>query len=221
MDQHAEATLRADELGDDGADQGEDHGHVEAGHHEGQGIRQPEHPEDLTVTGGQRAHEAHPVLVGRLEPHHGIDEQREERDERRVDDLGREPEAEPHDDERRQRHLGQRLEHHDIGIEEELHPAVHGHGGAQEEPEQRADDEAKERLEQRVAEVVQVEAAREPAVQRQRHLRRRRQDEDRDGEGAHDRLPRAEGPGEDREGDGDVAHVLHRSRFMRRSGPAR
>ena len=61
--------------------------------------------------------QADPVLVGRLEPHHGIDEQREERDERRVDDLGREPEAEPHDDERRQRHLGQRLEHHDIGVE--------------------------------------------------------------------------------------------------------
>ena len=47
LDQHAETGGGADELGHDGADQREDHGDVEPGHDERQGVRQPQHPEDL------------------------------------------------------------------------------------------------------------------------------------------------------------------------------
>ena len=125
---------------------------------------------------GERAHEAHAVLVGRAEPDHRVDEQREERDQPGVDDLRHEPEAEPDDDEGRQRDLRERLEHHDVGIEEVLHPPAHGHRGAEPEAERRADEEPQQRLDERVPEVLEIEPAGEAAPERHRHRRRRRQD---------------------------------------------
>ena len=78
----------------------EDHRDLEAGEDEGQCVRQLQHPEDLAARGRQRPQQVDPVLIRRAQADDGVHHQREERDERRKDDLRVEAEPEPHDDQR-------------------------------------------------------------------------------------------------------------------------
>src|SRR6266566_1985424 len=61
-----------------------------------------------------KAHQIELAGVHGLEAHDHVHQNRKERDERGDDDLGGKPEAEPHDQERRDRDLGQGLQRHQV-----------------------------------------------------------------------------------------------------------
>src|SRR5436309_1918619 len=155
----AEPALGAHELAHDGPEHAEHDGDVEPREHEGERVGERHEPKRLPAAGPQGAHEVELGRVDGLEPHDHVDEHGKEGHGRRDDDLGRDAEAEPHDDERRDGDLGQRLEGDQVGIERLLHHAELRDEGAQDDSRRRRDAEAQERLVQRHPEVRQVEPA--------------------------------------------------------------
>src|SRR5262249_55707766 len=161
----------------------------EPGEDKGHGVRQLQHPEDLTARGREGTHQVDAVLIRRAQPDDGVDHQWEERSQRRCHHLGGQPEPEPDDDQRRQRHLGHRMEHEDERIEEIVDAARQRDRDAAREGKGRAEREAEQGLFQSNPHVFDVEPRRDAVPEREEDAARRRQDEQRDGKQPDDPLP--------------------------------
>ena len=180
-DDDAHALLRAEEFGDDGAEQRIDDAHVEAGEDIGRGRRQLDETIGLEPRRGQRLHQLDPLDVGRAHAGEAVDQHREERQQRRHRHLRAVAEAAPDHDQRRDRDLGQALQREGIGHQRGLDRAEFRHQRADDEAEAGADQEAEQRVRQRAPQrqVVAERARRrhgDAAPQRDEHAFRRRQD---------------------------------------------
>ena len=79
---------------------------------------------DLPLAGAQEAGGVDEVGVDAARALEGVEEDDEEHDAPRQHDLGEQAEAEDHRDERHQRDAGQRVEGHDVGLEDAGQPVV-------------------------------------------------------------------------------------------------
>src|SRR6266536_2396104 len=200
----AQTLLRAHELTHDGAQDAEDDGDVEPGEDEGQSIGKGHEPEGLPAAGPERAHEIELGRVDGLEPHDHVHQHGKEGHGGGDDDLGGDAEAEPHDDERRDGDLGQRLQRHQIGIEGLLHQAKLGDHRPQHDARPRRDDEAQECLAEGDPKIAQIEPAPHAAREGAGHRAGRGDEEARNIPGPHHPFPHAH---EDHEHEGDEEEV--------------
>src|SRR6059036_3912361 len=112
-DDHAEAGLGGDELADDGPDDGRRRRDLERGEHVRQRVRQPDLHEDLPLRRSEDAAEVEQLLVDLREADGGVDHDGEEADQRRDEHVGHDAVAEPEQEERRDRDLRERVDHHE------------------------------------------------------------------------------------------------------------
>ena len=96
---------------------------LEAGEDVGERLRQADLDEQAPGPGAGRAGEVHHVRVERLEARDAADHDREEAQQKDQQQLRQEAEAEPDDEERRDRDLGHDLQEHDQGIDRPLEEA--------------------------------------------------------------------------------------------------
>ena len=120
VDQDAEAPLAACPLADDRADHRERDAHPHPAEDRRQRGRHLHPPDDLPARGPERVGHLEQARIDRPDPDHRRDRHREEHDQRRDDELAREPDAEPQHDERRQREDRGRLGGDEVRAEELL-----------------------------------------------------------------------------------------------------
>ena len=121
--QISETLGRANELSDHRADYRERDRDLHAREQVRQGGWQADLAEDRPPSPAHRADEARHVGVGRAKAGHRVEQDREEADEECHEHLGSGPEAEPDDEEGRERDLGDRLQQHQERIHDALEPA--------------------------------------------------------------------------------------------------
>ena len=143
----------------------------------GRALGKPQHGEYLSFAAAERTDEVDAVLVGRVQSGDRVDHHRKESHQRRRHDLGRHAEAEPENEQRRERDLRHRLEHDDVRVDEVGETPVERDGHSKCEAEGSAKRKAGEHLEQRHRAVIEIEPVGQAAPQPFGHGGCRRQDE--------------------------------------------
>src|SRR5487761_334289 len=143
-DDQPEAFLRAEELADDRADDGEPESHVQARDDPGERGRQHDVTDDLEPGGAEHARAGDEVAVDFPDALEGVEEDDEEDQNGGQHDLGGRAQAQPDDEDRAQHDARQRVHGLDVGPEDvgeepdlpqqdpEDNAAGHAHGKAQE-----------------------------------------------------------------------------------------
>ena len=103
---------------------------------------QPQLAEDLPATGTQRLHQAQAVGVDPGQSQHRVDEDGEEADRDRHGHLGDGAVAQPHDEQGCEDDLGQRLERHEVRVEDDPRTRHEREQAAQREADDRPDRES-------------------------------------------------------------------------------
>ena len=145
-DDVAESFVGADEFANHGAGDGERGSDLQAGHELWQRGREPDLHEGLETARTHRRGEFEDLGIHRPQTCEARDDDREEGHQDGDEDLGRGAEAEPHDEQWRDRDLGYHLCEEDQRVDRLLHVGgVHHHDGHQ-DAEDGGDREADHRL---------------------------------------------------------------------------
>ncbi len=112
-DQVAEPMVGGENLRDDHAEQRIGEAEVEPGEDPRQRRRERDLPENVALGGAHQPRDGENVVVHVLGAAERVHQQDEEHQRERGHDLGQHPDAEPEDDQRRQRHPGQAVERKD------------------------------------------------------------------------------------------------------------
>ena len=212
-DDDADAFLRAEEFGDDGAEQSVDHAHVEAGKDIGCSGRQLDPQIGLQPRGRQRLHQVEPFRLGRADAGKTVHQHRKEGEQRGHHHLGAVAEAAPDDDQGRDGDLRQALQRERVRHQDDFRRTEFRHQRAEQEPQGRADQKAERGVpkcaaEREIKADAAVERNGEPGPQRVEDALRPRKDIGRNLEYLDRNLPQHQQTDHPGDGEQDIADAL-------------
>ncbi len=193
----AEPFVAADELSDDCADHGEGACNLQAAEEIRQRIRKPDFGKFLPPSRMQDAAEIEQFLFDRHKSGDHIHDDRKKRDQERQQNFRREPIAGPNQQQRRNGHFWDDLQHNDLRIDHVTDDARIDDDDRQKYPDRRGEQETDDHFVEGNPRVIEIERVTRHRLDKNR--RRRGKDEPRNMKNASQELPYGQGS-DDRDG---------------------
>ena len=179
VDHHADAGRGAVDFADHDADHAAPDGEPQPGEQERDRARQDDAAEQQPVAGAEASRDAEQPRVGGAHRGHGVDSDRQHREQKDDQHLGGKPGADPDDDQRQERDLRRGVERGEERLDRIGEAAIPAGGKAERNADRDRERNAEHEFQAAPAEIAPDLAGDEEHAKRRARDQRRRRDEDR------------------------------------------